>query len=649
MYVGLCSGVTARCFSKHRNTASFGNERRDMPAPSPPRVALCLAGQFRDHFNPSAEHSVHSRLKALTAHPPAGWEVDVFVDTWIESGLGRKHENNVLVSSPLSEASALDPNWLTSYPRLAGLRVERTPARASTLLRGVTIPRLLRELAPEHYSGTLPHLWKMYSCKEQWQAWEIDQQVSYDAVIKMRPDSQFFTSSMLSHIMGAVGAILGERHLPDHERTHLFTSSEHVAATGMVSDKYAVGTPRGMGFYMDLWQTAPALWKEWEGRSNASRGVVPVGERLMFRHMQKAAFRHVSGFPGESSPRELRQKRLNKLPAQIALQASASSPDTGGDALAQLEQRGDALARLAQRAAELASELDQDPAAATPEQPRRLELASDDGHRRDPRLSEACRRFHGAWASPPAANVIVRTVEDAVANRSAPSGRRLRQPFGTCDMPYGRLAQGGNFYVEVPKTGSTTMKARFKDGADATDDLPPGFPRSDTKSFVFVREPLERMLSGYGTLVKRLKSRLLRRQWPDFLFETNEAARFNGFVDMLTSHTDEALASKGNNIDCVWQHVMSQMWFLNNYPAEITFVARMEQLEAELSAISLHLNVSFGAKGNSNVNEGELEGVDIQHLSRTVPHAVAKLLAHLSQDYECLQYPVPSIRALARD
>ena len=40
---------------------------------------------------------------------------------------------------------------------------------------------------------------------------------------------------------------------------------------------------------------------------------------------------------------------------------------------------------------------------------------------------------------------------------------------------------------------------------------------------------------------------------------------------MLTSHTDEALASKGNNIDCVWQHVMSQMWFLNNYPAEITF------------------------------------------------------------------------------
>merc|ERR1712195_275061 len=115
---------------------------------------------------------------------------------------------------------------------------------------------------------------------------------------------------------------------------------------------------------MDLWQTAPALWKEWEGRSNASRGAVPVGERLMFWHMQKSAFSHVSGFPGESSPRELRQ---------------------------------------------------------------RLEHASDDGRRMDPRLSEACRRFHGAWASPPTTDVIVRTVEDAVANRSGPFGRRLRQ------------------------------------------------------------------------------------------------------------------------------------------------------------------------------------------------------------------------------
>jgi len=342
----------------------------------------------------------------------------------------------------------------------------------------------------------------------------------------------------------------------------------------------------------------------------------------MFWHMQKAAFRHVSGFPGESSPRELRQQRLNKLPVQIALQAGTSI--------------------------QLASEPDQDTAAATPEQLQRLEHAPEDGRPADPRLSEACRRFHGAWASPSAIDVIVRTVEDTVANRSAPSYRRLRQPFGTCDMPYGRLAQGGNFYLEVPKTGSTTMKSRFKDGASATDDLPPGFPRSVTKSFVFVREPLARMLSGYGTPVKRLKSRLLRRSWPAFMFETNEALRFKGFVDMLTSHTDEVLASEANNVDCVWQHVMSQMWFFNNYPAEITFVARMEQLEAELAAISLHLNVSFGTKGNSNVNEGDLDGVDVQHLSRTVPHAVAKLLAHLSQDYECLQYPVPSIRALAR-
>lgn len=276
------------------------------------RVALCLVGQFRDHFDPLSENSVHTILKALTAQPPVGWEVDVFIDTWIESGIGRKHQNNALVTSPHSEASVLNPNWMTSYPRLTGLRIERTPESAGSHLRGITIPRLLKELAPEHYSGTLPHMWKMYSCKEQWKGWETNEQVSYDAVIKMRPDSHFFTSSTLSRIMAAVEAVAGERHLPDHERTHLFTSSKRVAATGMVSDKYAVGTPRGMGFYMDLWQAAPELWKEWEGRSNASRSVVPVGERLMFWHMQKATFRHVSRLPGELSPRHRRRRKRRK-------------------------------------------------------------------------------------------------------------------------------------------------------------------------------------------------------------------------------------------------------------------------------------------------------------------------------------------------
>ncbi len=738
-----------------------------MDSPAPARVALCLVGQFRDHFSSSAGSSVYSGLKTLTSHPPAGWEVDVFVDTWIESGLGRKHEKNVLVSSPESEATAMDPNWLTSYPNLAGLRLERTPASVSTLLRGVSIPPALQELAPEHFSGTLPHLWKMRSCREQWMAWAGDQQFSYDAVIKMRPDSLFFSSSLLSHMMGAVEAIVAERHLPDQDRTHLFTSSERIAGAQMVSDKYAVGTPTGMRFYMNLWEEAPALWKEWESRPNASRGAVPVGERLMHWHMEKASFHHVRAFPGETTRRELRQRKLTKSP-QITLQAEETQGTAAPASAGQIEppsKREEFAQSLAVRLEEHARTSDNTsvpdntsapantsasdntsaplpaqaapslssaapapapaatapvpavpalslasavpspsqavpslapaspspaapslapavpvpaPAAPSPSPavqslaqkadppsdtahlstalgirlPERSGTALTDEQRTDPRLSAACSGFHGSWASAmlpdfsPASSLIVRTVEDVVANRSMPSDRVLRKQFGTCDMPYGRYGQRGTFYLEIPKTGSTTMKARFQSGG-RMHELPSKFPQGVKNSFAFVREPLTRMLSGYGTLVKRLRSRLRKKLWPAFLYEADESKRFEGFVNMLTSRTDRDLASKDNNIDCVWQHVMTQMWFFNLYRAKVTYLARLEDLDTELHAIRLRLNVTFGDKGNSNKNEGELDGVDVQSLSRTVPHAVEKLLKHLRQDYECLQYPMPSIRALA--
>ena len=179
-------------------------------------------------------------------------------------------------------------------------------------------------------------------------------------------------------------------------------------------------------------------------------------------------------------------------------------------------------------------------------------------------------------------------------------------------------------------------------------ELPSKFPQGVKNSFAFVREPFTRMLSGYGTLVTRLRSRLRKELWPAFLSEADESKRFEGFVNMLTSRTDRDLASAPGNIGCVWQHVMTQMWFFNLYPAKVTYLARLEDLDTELGAIRRRLNVTFGDDGgHSNKNEGELDGVDVQSLSRTAPHAVEKLLKHLRQDYECLQYPMPSIRALA--
>merc|ERR1719331_317326 len=91
-----------------------------------------------------------------------------------------------------------------------------------------------------------------------------------------------------------------------------------------------------MSFYMNLWEEAPALWKEWESRPNASRGAVPVGERLMHWHMEKASFHHVRAFPGETTRRELRQRKLAKSP-QITLQAEETQGTAAPASAGQIE------------------------------------------------------------------------------------------------------------------------------------------------------------------------------------------------------------------------------------------------------------------------------------------------------------------------
>jgi len=366
----------------------------------------------------------------------------------------------------------------------------------------------------------------------------------------------------------------------------------------------------------------------------------------MHWHMQKASFRHVRSFPGEVTKRDLR-KRSQADSHQTALLAD------GGEWQDADEAHTASALYYVDHSSHRSYYEPTHAATGVPKTALRLPQHSASAireeQRSDPRLAPTCSGYWGSWAPgvPIASDLIVRTVEDVVANRSVPPRRSLRKQFGTCNMPYGRFGQGDTFYMEIPKTGSTTLKARFTTKGTASDALPPGFPAQVQKSFAIVREPLDRMLSGYGTLVKRLQSRLVKRRWPPFLSEVDEAKRFEGFVDYLTSHTDEELASKNHNTDCVWQHVMTQMWFFDLYPNQVEFIGRLEELETELEFIRLRLNVTFGEKGNGNRHEGDLDDVDVQHLSRTVPHAVEKLLAHLRQDYECLQYPMPSVEKLA--
>ena len=84
------------------------------------------------------------------------------------------------------------------------------------------------------------------------------------------------------------------------------------------------------------------------------------------------------------------------------------------------------------------------------------------------------------------------------------------------------------------------------------------------------------------------------------------------------------------------------------FPAEVTGVARLEELDADLRGIGRRFNISFRRPNSlANVEEGGVHGGDAHYLAKAAPRALAKLLMHLHQDYVCLQYPMPSVAALA--
>jgi len=245
-------------------------------------VALCIAGQFRNHFS-----TVFSGLNAsLMQHH----SVDVFVDTW--DLLGQS------AHGPRSSASMerLNPNWFDYYPRLTWLRVERFPPRGSEELHGITMPAEVRKAGEPHFSsGTLPNAWKMMGCSTAIAEWEQSRRRPYDAVIKIRPDETFWSDNLMRHLDAATHRIVQRQG-----SMQLYHSGASIDSSFQVSDKYAVGTSPAMHYYLSVWKGMPTLWKEWATRrQNSSARLVtgstewkriPVGERLLRAHMRGATF-----------------------------------------------------------------------------------------------------------------------------------------------------------------------------------------------------------------------------------------------------------------------------------------------------------------------------------------------------------------------
>jgi len=173
------------------------------------------------------------------------------------------------------------------------------------------------------------------------------------------------------------------------------------------------------------------------------------------------------------------------------------------------------------------------------------------------------------------------------------------------------------------------------------------------------------MLSGYGTLVSRL---------PDLFGSCGDQLEcFREFVTNLTTQGErlaQAHAMKadrhrggggggGGGFKCALYHVLSQMWFISLAPRPLDFIVHLETMEADLKAMAKCLPLAAGVAPpfTLNAREGQAGSKGQQgeatvagepplsraELTRRAPDAVAKLVEYLRHDYECLQYPIPSV------
>ena len=252
---------------------------------------------------------------------------------------------------------------------------------------------------------------------------------------------------------------------------------------------------------------------------------------------------------------------------------------------------------------------------------------------KDPRDRPECRDVYGARGLH-----SVTTVEDVISGRGPEDAR----PLYECRIksPYGRFVDaldGGPpvFFLEIPKTGSTTIKSWLH--AEYAENKRNA--RFDVRqSFTVVREPLARFLSGYGTVRHRGE-----RYWPFNETRFSEAEKFERFVVMLSAEGDR-LATQRPKDRCLWYHAFSQMWYFEFLPQrKVNYVLRLETLEADLEhmlrampLVAKNATLLPELPPRKNTREGNFDSTELRAAS---PGGIRKAMAYLKQDYACLGYP----------
>ena len=232
-------------------------------------------------------------------------------------------------------------------------------------------------------------------------------------------------------------------------------------------------------------------------------------------------------------------------------------------------------------------------------------------------------------------------------------------------------ATGGFAYVAVPKAASTSSMARARAAPFRASTGPLSLLRRSSPeelraayAFSFVREPLARLLSAFGTVNKRAlsteDSELARAQRANhgganktYLGEPELLARFDAFLA-------DTEADRG------WdEHVASQMYYLSanltrgddaadwgGEQLDFNFLGRIENTSAVWSILSERLGVADptsehagGAEGaRSHERKNVLEGGRAFRLQQAnlTDAQLRRICALYRWDYECIGFVLPA-------
>lgn len=247
-------------------------------------------------------------------------------------------------------------------------------------------------------------------------------------------------------------------------------------------------------------------------------------------------------------------------------------------------------------------------------------------------------RGHGPLNWCPRSKYIVPAPEHMIHRDTKCSDTHILTQRGEHGIPcaykdlYGRVVVGGDgetyYFLEIPKTASSTIKSlmnplcKYGDkktigsGSGCGELHLPGVSTPEDvksiKAFTFMRHPVVRFVSGYGTVVHREK------EWKDpelrKLLTLPEPERFIKFVDKYTKSGLEVLEKGG----VVFTHLLSQTFFLDLWPGPIDFVGRTEMFQESVNKLSTFLHKNLTTPKHLTNNEGSLDKQLLMNASKSI-------------------------------